>query len=173
MLAGRFLPPVIEYQIQAFSMGAMSDMCTTYSPYVPSTTPRTESTASSAMVPIIPLEIAEQIIDHLQQHRASILNCSLVCSGWSIRSRFHLFREVIIGSRAEVSSFLRLLTLQPHLKRLVSSVDLFVGNREIHPETFFEAALVQLLPVLPNIQRWTCRTRSYDDPCHAPCQPRR
>jgi hypothetical protein len=44
--------------------------------------------------PILPSEITDAIIDHLQSDTAALGTCSFVCSEWLVRSRHHMFCRV-------------------------------------------------------------------------------
>ncbi|KAI0747242.1 hypothetical protein C8Q80DRAFT_1076604, partial [Daedaleopsis nitida] len=43
---------------------------------------------------VFPLEIAENVIDHLSDDHPSLRSCALTCQGWLARCRTHIFREV-------------------------------------------------------------------------------
>lgn len=50
------------------------------------------------VVPYLPLEIVEEIIDVLAQDTKTLLSCSLVSTSWVHRSRRHLFADVKLPS---------------------------------------------------------------------------
>lgn len=52
----------------------------------------------------VPQELIERIIDNLEDDLVALLNCSLVCKSWVVRSRFYIFRvldvDIKLGNNA-------------------------------------------------------------------------
>jgi hypothetical protein len=61
------------------------------------------------LLPILPPELHDVVIDHLHSHKSSLAACSLVCKAWVPSSRLHLFEYVFVRPH-EINSFLALLT---------------------------------------------------------------
>lgn len=57
------------------------------------------------VVPYLPLEIVEEIIDVLAGDTKSLLSCSLVSTSWVHRSRRHLFADVKLHSLLDLQSW--------------------------------------------------------------------
>ncbi|KZT01626.1 uncharacterized protein LAESUDRAFT_457006 [Laetiporus sulphureus 93-53] len=49
-------------------------------------------------LPQLPIEVWENVIDHLWNHRFALRPCSLVCRAWNPPSCFHLHRPIEIYS---------------------------------------------------------------------------
>lgn len=60
------------------------------------------------MVPYLPPETIDSIIDYLHADKPSLFACGLTCRSWQASSRFHLFSNVKIGSQ-NIQSFSKLL----------------------------------------------------------------
>ena len=67
------------------------------------------SSTATTIMPRLPQELIDVIIDYHEYDRRTLKACSLVSSKWSARSRKHLFREVELGSKAELASWCTLI----------------------------------------------------------------
>ena len=101
------------------------------------------------------MEVLEHILDFLFDDWRSLRACSLTCVSWVPRSRALIFREVIIDSHSTIRALLRLLTMKPHLGRLIFSVVLvFLEDGSRGPLLHHTAPSV-LRPYLPNLRNIT------------------
>ena len=100
----------------------------------------------------LPLEVEENIIDHLHDHTSTLLDCSMVCKSWIPRARFHLFRSISIRYKDELDEICNFLDANPSLRSLVRTVTLS-GIDFCQPE-LFEVAPIVLLPKLPHVHQW-------------------
>ncbi|KAH9898001.1 hypothetical protein C8Q73DRAFT_788228 [Cubamyces lactineus] len=91
------------------------------------------------MMPKVPVELTDYIIDFLHKDARTLAACALVCRAWTPAARFHLFRAVILQDRGFVSSFQRLLGTSP---------DLGLYVRELTVAKFVTASSV-FLPAKP------------------------
>ncbi|KAH9923252.1 uncharacterized protein B0H18DRAFT_474185 [Fomitopsis serialis] len=57
----------------------------------------------------LPLEIQEQVLDHLHDDPSALEACSLVCSAWLPTARLHLFRTVKLRTVRDCLRFLAVL----------------------------------------------------------------
>ncbi|EPS99448.1 hypothetical protein FOMPIDRAFT_115409 [Fomitopsis schrenkii] len=57
---------------------------------------------ASQILPKLPIEVWERVMDHLWEDYPELLACSLVCTAWRPRSRFHLLSRALLQSRADV-----------------------------------------------------------------------
>ena len=67
------------------------------------------------MMPKVPVELTDYIIDFLHKDARTLAACALVCRAWTPAARFHLFRAVVLQDHGFVSSFQRLLGTAPDL----------------------------------------------------------
>lgn len=72
------------------------------------------------VVPYVPLELVEEIIDALGGDTKSLLSCSLVSIGWVYRSRRHLFASIKMHSTSDIQSWFGtgLATCSGHVRSL-------------------------------------------------------
>lgn len=59
----------------------------------------------------LPIELHEQIIDHLWDDLAALFACSLTCRSWIPASRVHIFRELTLSGPRDCIRLERLLTI--------------------------------------------------------------
>ncbi|KAI0747257.1 hypothetical protein C8Q80DRAFT_1072062, partial [Daedaleopsis nitida] len=69
--------------------------------------------------PCVPVEVAEGVIDGLQDDHPSLRSCALTCQAWLPRSRAHLFRTVHILDLAQSTSLRDILTSSSTLPQLI------------------------------------------------------
>ncbi|RPD68152.1 hypothetical protein L226DRAFT_448353, partial [Lentinus tigrinus ALCF2SS1-7] len=67
----------------------------------------------------IPVEVAERIIDLLNDHRYTLRSCSLTCHGWLPRARYLLMTSILIRSNEDVSSMYNYFTAHPRITAAV------------------------------------------------------
>lgn len=72
------------------------------------------------VVPYVPLELVEEIVDVLGGDTKSLLSCSLVSIGWVHRSRRHLFAAIKLHSSSDIQSWFGtgLATCSGHVRSL-------------------------------------------------------
>lgn len=104
-----------------------------------------------------PIEIEENIIDHLSGKIASLFNCALTCPRWLPRSRFHLLVNVRIKSRAELVSLRHLLDRNPHCRAWIRSVTMAPAVEEEILWLCGVFPIPLMTPRLPNLRRWEIR----------------
>ncbi|KAI0757826.1 hypothetical protein C8Q80DRAFT_123683 [Daedaleopsis nitida] len=119
--------------------------------------------------PRVPVEVAEDIINELQDDHPSLRNCALTCQAWLPRSRVHLFRTVHITNLAQSTSLRNILTLTSPsmLPQLIQSVDLeAVPGFRIKPKRtkcnfsiseILDTVSIVMLPLLPNLRNCIIR----------------
>ncbi|KZT63424.1 hypothetical protein DAEQUDRAFT_719432 [Daedalea quercina L-15889] len=76
------------------------------------------------MLPVLPVEIWERVIDSLRNWPAALVACSSVCKTWNARSRFHLITWVRLTDRQRTHWLTRFLRENPPLRPRVHSVSI-------------------------------------------------
>ncbi|TFK78939.1 hypothetical protein K466DRAFT_506462, partial [Polyporus arcularius HHB13444] len=71
---------------------------------------------------MLPLELDEQVLDHLQGQVRTLLACALVCKRWHPRCRQLLYRTVYLSNRHRLRLFYRSLSADVALHKFVESV---------------------------------------------------
>ncbi|KZS99554.1 uncharacterized protein LAESUDRAFT_616257, partial [Laetiporus sulphureus 93-53] len=69
--------------------------------------------------PQLPIEVWENVIDHLWDKQWTLLECHLVCRAWYPRSRFHLHRSIWFVSSKGVKAYAKALNQTPELSERV------------------------------------------------------
>ena len=108
----------------------------------------------------LPPEIVEYIVDCLCNDVATLRSCTLTCRTVHIRSRHHLFYSIGIDSDIRVPHSLSVLLVEkPALRSLIHSVTVILSSKKnkLPRNTLHEAALIILLPYLPNLNEWQFR----------------
>ena len=106
--------------------------------------PYLSSTAPVAAAPRVPIEVAENMIDHLVNDNRTLRQCALVCKPWSVRSRFNIWRKITVRHRAQVYALRSFLEKSPEIRELVRILDIDDGQEQIS-----NMALVVILPMIP------------------------
>ncbi len=78
----------------------------------------------------LPVEMCEHIIDSLYHYYGSgLYHTALVCSAWLPRSRFNMYRAVVLGHTPvwRVNCLFRTLEENPHLAHLVIRLQVWTG----------------------------------------------
>lgn len=101
----------------------------------------------------LPLELWEDIIDHLQNDFDALRACSLTCKAWALRARYNLFWTVRVGPNT-YKGLINVLTRTPNIGRLVRN--LFVRadcgrSSGDDPAARFYDTLQELLGKMPNV----------------------
>ena len=79
--------------------------------------------------PRVPPEVTDRILDHLHDTKRILVKCSLVCRAWLPTTRYHIFENIDLWSRAE---FDRLYSLVGASKLdTLPKAALYVRNLEI------------------------------------------
>ncbi|KAK0211901.1 hypothetical protein IW262DRAFT_340152 [Armillaria fumosa] len=97
------------------------------------------------LMPCIPPEIIDEIIDYLSDDRRALVACSTVCRLFYHRTRQHIFRTICFTGyhRHPVARFVNIVNASPHLLSCV--IDM-----KIHGNTAF-LSLHLLLPSMVNL----------------------
>ncbi|KZT63602.1 hypothetical protein DAEQUDRAFT_733652 [Daedalea quercina L-15889] len=74
------------------------------------------------MLPVLPVEIWERVIDHLWEWPLWLSRCALVCRVWHVRSHFHLVSRTTLSNSQQTHRFAKLLKSHPELRRQVEWV---------------------------------------------------
>ncbi|KAJ6480132.1 hypothetical protein C8R45DRAFT_1154928 [Mycena sanguinolenta] len=102
-----------------------------------------------------PIELWDNIIDHLHSNKRALLTCSLVCSAWSASSRYHLFQNasIIRVHRRNFKSFCKLLASQ-RLNAYIGRLHLRSHFEDEHPSNgnFQFNEHFKCLPRLPRLK---------------------
>ncbi|KZT04982.1 uncharacterized protein LAESUDRAFT_813848 [Laetiporus sulphureus 93-53] len=116
-------------------------------------------TGMSAMRPLpqLPVEVWENVINHLWDDQYALAQCSLVCRAWYPPCRFHLHRKIMINTVRGVKAYAKELKQTPELSKRAH--DMFIGDfphRIIDLSTLWPAAilLARKLPELERLRIW-------------------
>ncbi|KAI0654467.1 hypothetical protein C8Q70DRAFT_521308 [Cubamyces menziesii] len=93
---------------------------------------------------LLPCDIAYLIIDQLHDDGAALKACALVCREWLPRSRYHLFRDLVVKSNHEQNdfeAFSELLDLSRHVREYICNLTLRGENLPI-PGTHWPRVLL-------------------------------
>ena len=74
------------------------------------------------MLPELPPEVWERVIDHLSQYPRALSRCRLVCKAWYARCRFHLIVTTNLVSVCATYRFASLVTSRPDLRDRIKQV---------------------------------------------------
>ncbi|KAH9831573.1 uncharacterized protein C8Q71DRAFT_292690 [Rhodofomes roseus] len=96
------------------------------------------------MVPPLPIELTDYIIDYLHQyvHSESLGACALTCSAWLPAARYHRFRSLTIKSNDDLEEFAALVASSPAIGPIVHKL-------RAHRPT--PECLLSILPSLPSL----------------------
>jgi len=86
-----------------------------------------ELTLNAIMLPQLPPELTDRIIDFLWDDPAALHSCSLTARSWLSSSRFHLFSTLRIVNRRAYDRLAHLVINLPHMRPL------FCANRVREP----------------------------------------
>lgn len=118
------------------------------------------------MIPYVPIEIWERIIDHLWYEHESLQSCSLVCKQWQYRSRFHLVKRVHLQTRTQVGEMAKLVRTSASMGVTVEDV-VITGGGKLNGEWktiphlgTFAAMLAGYLPHLRRLEIRNAKWRS-------------
>lgn len=75
----------------------------------------------------LPLELLEQVVDHLHDEHSTLRSCALVCHALIASSRHHLFRRILITAKNFVNAVL-LFVKNPHLAGYVRELYFEAGD---------------------------------------------
>lgn len=74
------------------------------------------------MLPELPTELWELVIDHLSQYSRALSRCGLVCKAWHARCRFHLVVTTNLVNVRATYRFASLVASRPDLRERVKQV---------------------------------------------------
>ena len=77
--------------------------------------------------------------------------CAIVCKSWLPRSRFHLFRSIFIEHLFQCHNICAVFTSTPILRDLVHCLSLSCTWNSTEGGSFYESAIIALIPQLSNI----------------------
>ncbi|KAH9838524.1 uncharacterized protein C8Q71DRAFT_722679 [Rhodofomes roseus] len=112
-------------------------------------------------LPELPIEIQEQVLDHLHDDRRALRACSLVCSAWISTARLHLFRVVDLHRARDCLRFLAVLESTSNGYGIRAGVGRLVRELRLPTMTFDQRGrkegqrfdlLCQILRRLPNVE---------------------
>ncbi|TFY54440.1 hypothetical protein EVJ58_g8866 [Rhodofomes roseus] len=92
------------------------------------------------MIPSLPLELNDYIVDYLHNDTRFLGSCALTCRTWLVAARYHRFREPIVETDEDLMAFGKLVALSPTLGPVV---------RRLRISRFTSAVLCSALPALP------------------------
>ena len=118
------------------------------------------------MNPLLPLEVIEHIIDQCSSSETSfqdMRNVSLTCHALSPRAHRHLFRTVKLLGTYGLHGFSELLDRKPHLRRAVQAISLHETLEVTDSRTLFSLVPATLLSRLPNLKKWSLKSRQRED----------
>ncbi|KAG6840376.1 hypothetical protein C0991_007113 [Blastosporella zonata] len=111
-------------------------------------------------IPVLPQELVDHIVDHLQGDFAALKCCALVCRAWLSPSRSHIFRRISLqppqptrsffgwGRRPAIRSLLLAIQTAPEIASYIQDVEVVNGEWNTNENT-----LVQLLFSMTNVRR--------------------
>lgn len=101
----------------------------------------------------LPLELWDEIIDHLQNDFDALRACSLTCKAWVPRARYNLFWTVHVGPNS-YKGLMSVLTRTPNIGRLVRNLFVTAAcsrSSGEDPAVRFYDTLQELLGKMPNV----------------------
>ena len=106
-----------------------------------------------SMLPILPPEIWERVIDHLSQYPRALIRCGLVCRAWYARCRFHLVVTTNLVNVRAVYYFASLIVTRPDLRNRVKQIVIrgSVRGQTRPPIPHFETFALMLAKNLPSV----------------------
>ena len=102
----------------------------------------------------LPVEIAENIIDFLNEDSTTLSTFSLSCRALLPRSRLHLFAHIRISTIEQMRSASQFLDGRPWLHQLVQRVTTTTELGGRAPYATLEVVPIPLLKRLPNLYEW-------------------
>lgn len=110
------------------------------------------------MLPQLPVEVWEKVIDQLRQYPRELSKCSLVCKSWYARAQYHLVVTTTLLNPPQVYRFATLLRKLTELRARVKQViirgaasSLSRSRRAIPHFGTFALMLVQKLPAVETL----------------------
>ncbi|KAI8972442.1 hypothetical protein BD414DRAFT_425900 [Trametes punicea] len=103
------------------------------------------------MLPAIPQDVVEAIIDAVWPDQAALRHCALTCRGWLPRSRYNLLYEVMVCTPHMLSRFSRMLDAAPERAELVKDLICMLIHDEV-PSSFMQSVCAVLALRLPNLR---------------------
>ena len=100
------------------------------------------------MLPAIPQELSDMILDFLHDDVTALCSAGLVCKSWLPASRFHLFSDMLVPDRGLEVICAEYSTIPPHIRYLSIAGDRiqFVDQSRYVDETLLR------LPLLSNLK---------------------
>lgn len=110
----------------------------------------------AGMPPALPTEVWEHVIDHNWGYPATLVNCSLVCRAWTVRSRFHLLTSVVLVDQRRTWWLANLLREDAQSRMAINMVAVrggkTRGEREPTPHFgTFSSALANKVPKMETL----------------------
>ncbi|KAF9008175.1 hypothetical protein BDZ89DRAFT_1079101 [Hymenopellis radicata] len=125
---------------------------------------------TTGLVPTLPQEVIDVVIDHLVDCPSSLKACSLVCSSWTYFSQAQLFSTILLDGTPYPSAktvppivkFTRFLRKAPRFARFVRALEIKDGDDYITNRWLLDSVgrLESLLPVLTNVHTLHINFRS-------------
>ncbi|KZT08111.1 uncharacterized protein LAESUDRAFT_75822 [Laetiporus sulphureus 93-53] len=106
-------------------------------------------------LPQLPIEVWENVIDHLWDDRDALKACIFVCRAWYSPSRFHLHRQIEIQSVKGVKAYVKELKQTPELSKRAHNMTIDgIWGSDL---SSLSTAAILLARKLPRLERLTIR----------------
>lgn len=96
------------------------------------------------IVPRLPPELCDRVIDHLLFDRHALSMCALTCRAWLPASRLHLFRHVRLQANT-IPTFLSILLENPAIGAYVEDLMILAGSQGFTVPDIIQMKTLQLL----------------------------
>ncbi|KZS99649.1 uncharacterized protein LAESUDRAFT_606320, partial [Laetiporus sulphureus 93-53] len=107
-------------------------------------------------LPQLPIEVWENVIDHLWDDQGALQECNRVCRAWYPLSRFHLHRQITIRNVKGVKAYVKALKQTPELSERAHYMDIWREWRiETSAPSSLSLAAILLARKLPRLEKLT------------------
>ncbi|KZT00705.1 uncharacterized protein LAESUDRAFT_529290 [Laetiporus sulphureus 93-53] len=107
---------------------------------------------STRTVPQLPMEVCENVIDHLWDDQRALRQCTRVCRAWYPPSRVHLHRQITISSVEDVQAYAKKLKQTPELSKRPHNMAMMGGGDWRSDLSVLSTAAILLAPKLPRME---------------------
>ncbi|KZT00200.1 uncharacterized protein LAESUDRAFT_614766, partial [Laetiporus sulphureus 93-53] len=105
-------------------------------------------------LPQLPIEVWENVIDHLWDNQWDLLECRLVCRAWYPLSRFHLDRKIWFSSSKGAKAYVKMLKQRPELSKRAQNMDMYGCWGDLSALSLAAILLARKLPQLETLMIW-------------------
>ncbi|KZT08160.1 uncharacterized protein LAESUDRAFT_78696 [Laetiporus sulphureus 93-53] len=117
---------------------------------------KTGSSEATRNLPQLPIEVWENVIDHLWNDQWTLRRCRLVCRAWYSPSRFHLDQWVDINNGVQgVKAYARMLKQTPELSKRAREMSIlgsmYAGENRLVDLSALSMAAILLARKLPRL----------------------